>query len=299
MSKIKYLIMDIDGSLTDGKIYMGPHGESMKAFSIKDGVVFNYILKPEEITPIVITARDSSIVQQRCDELGIKEVYQGKIDKYKALIEIIGADNLCSCAYFGDDIIDLNCMIPIKEKGGFIGCPSDAVQEVKVVANYICSNKAGEGALREFCEWLIKPKGDEALNFRISEATEYLKNIPVKDLEIGRRYQVDENFNYSIQSYYTKPEAECFFESHKQYVDIQIMTNGFELMDIADVSRLKVRENYDQYKDIIIWDNPLKNMRVRLGEGDFIVLYPENAHRGAVAESESCKVVKIVGKVRI
>ena len=62
---IKYLVMDVDGSLTDGKIYMGPNGEAMKAFSIKDGYAFNYILKPNNIVPIILTARKSAIVQNR------------------------------------------------------------------------------------------------------------------------------------------------------------------------------------------------------------------------------------------
>ena len=104
---VKYLIMDIDGTLTDGKIYMGPGGEAMKAFSVKDGYVINFILKPAGIVPIVITARKSQIVQNRCDELGIKEVYQGKLDKITMLKEIVGEENLGQCAYFGDDILDL------------------------------------------------------------------------------------------------------------------------------------------------------------------------------------------------
>ena len=58
--------MDVDGSLTDGKIYMGPQGEAFKAFSIKDGYVINYILKPAQIIPIILTARNSVIVQNRC-----------------------------------------------------------------------------------------------------------------------------------------------------------------------------------------------------------------------------------------
>ena len=72
---IRYLVMDIDGSLTDGKIYMGPTGETMKAFSIKDGYAINFILKPAEILPVVITARTSEIVQKRCQELGISPNY--------------------------------------------------------------------------------------------------------------------------------------------------------------------------------------------------------------------------------
>lgn len=96
---IKYLIMDVDGTLTDGKIYMGPNGEAMKAFSIKDGYVVNYILKPAGIKPVIITARTSSIVQNRCKELGITEVYQGKTDKQRTLMDIVGDNNLSHCAY--------------------------------------------------------------------------------------------------------------------------------------------------------------------------------------------------------
>ena len=134
---VKYLIMDIDGTLTDGKIYMGPGGEAMKAFSVKDGYVINFILKPAGIVPIVITARKSQIVQNRCDELGIKEVYQGKLDKITMLKEIVGEENLGQCAYFGDDILDLECMYPINEAGGIAGCPADAIKEVKAAAGYV------------------------------------------------------------------------------------------------------------------------------------------------------------------
>lgn len=158
---IKYLILDVDGTLTDGKIYMGPNGEAMKAFSIKDGYVINFILKPVGIIPVVIIARNSSIVQHRCDEVGINEVYQGKMDKLTALKEIVGEDNIGSCAYFGDDILDLKCMIPIQEAGGIVGCPSDAVREIRAISDYVCLSKAGEGALREFSEWLISLKRDE------------------------------------------------------------------------------------------------------------------------------------------
>lgn len=115
---IKYLVMDVDGTLTDGKIYMGPSGEAMKAFSVKDGYAINYILKPNNIVSIIITARTSDIVMRRCEELGITEVHQGKHDKLSALIEIVGKENLGSCAYFGDDVLDQKCMLPIKEEGG-------------------------------------------------------------------------------------------------------------------------------------------------------------------------------------
>ena len=74
---VKYLVMDVDGTLTDGKIYMGNDGEAMKAFSIKDGCGIHDILIPAGSTPVTITGRNSRIVENRCGEFEIKEIYQG------------------------------------------------------------------------------------------------------------------------------------------------------------------------------------------------------------------------------
>lgn len=300
MAEIKYLVMDVDGSLTDGKIYMGPTGEAMKAFSIKDGYAMNYILRPVNIVPVIITARESTIVQHRCEELGIREVYQGKCDKLASLIEVVGLDNMGSCAYFGDDIIDMQCMLPIKQAGGLVGCPADAVLEVKALADYVCLSKAGEGALREFAEWLVKPRyGNKEISCRIENAKQYLNGLTITEEDIGKTYNVDDNFFYSVQSYQTKSESECKLESHKNYVDIQIIISGEELMDISDILRLTVKEEYDSVNDVMFWNIPQRMMRVTLKAGDCIVLYPENAHRGAIAEFKSQRVIKIVGKVKI
>ena len=150
---IKYLVMDVDGTLTDGKIYMGNDGEVMKAFSIKDGCGIHDILIPAGITPIIITGRTSKIVENRCKEIGIKEVHQGVSNKIEKLLSI--TSNLSLVAYVGDDINDLPAMKPIKEAGGMIGCPADAVQEVKELVNFISTKNGGDGAVREFIEWLV------------------------------------------------------------------------------------------------------------------------------------------------
>lgn len=296
---ISYLIMDVDGSLTDGKIYMGPDGELAKAFSIKDGYAMNYILKPANIKPVIITARSSSIVQNRCNELGIQDVFQGVLDKFTVLAKI--CDGLFEkCAYFGDDLIDLKCMIPIKAAGGIVGCPADAVQEIKAISDYVCVNKAGEGALREFAEWIVKPIIDELeLKKRINSAIDYIKGLNIDNIPINEKIVVDDGFYYSIQSYTTKFEDECNFESHRKYVDVQFMVSGQERMDISDISRLTVKENYDLEKDVMFWNIPKHMACVTLNTGDLIVLYPENAHRGSIAEIDRSKVVKIVGKVCI
>ncbi len=292
---IKYLIVDVDGTLTDGKIYMGANGEIMKAFSVKDGYAINFILKPANIIPIVITARKSAIVEQRCREIGIEQVYQGKIEKLPVLKEIVGEKSIGDCAYFGDDILDLACMSSIKKGGGIIGCPADAVQEVKEIANYICIHKAGEGAFREFCEWIInKRKNNENV---VKEALEYLKLVDIDKSEIGKKYVVNDKFFYTVQSYMTKPENECKLESHSRHIDIQLIVEGQEAMDVVDVSRVSIRQSYDLENDIAYWNVPEQMSRVLLKEGSYMILYPENAHRGAVANEQSEHVIKIVGKV--
>ena len=155
---IKFLVMDVDGTLTDGKIYMGQNGEVFKAFDVKDGFGIKDILQEINISPIIITARYSDILIRRCEELGIKYVFQGERDKLKKLnqfiIEKSKVDNyryeLSEIAYIGDDILDLQCMLPIKNNGGIVGCPKDAVKEVIKIATFISSRNGGDGAVHRY-----------------------------------------------------------------------------------------------------------------------------------------------------
>lgn len=163
MSKIRFLVMDVDGTLTDGKIYMGANGEVMKVFNIKDGAGIHDILIPNGIIPVIITGRKSDIVKMRCKELGINEVYQGVSNKAEQLNNLlvknsIGFDGV---AYIGDDINDLPCMNLVKQGGGLIGCPADAVNEVKQNSDYVSSKNGGDGAVREFIEYIVKQKYNE------------------------------------------------------------------------------------------------------------------------------------------
>lgn len=151
---IKYLVMDVDGTLTDGKIYMGNDGEGMKVFNIKDGCGIHDILIPAGITPVIITGRSSKILENRCKELGITNLHQGIRNKIEKLLTITTA--LSTVAYIGDDINDLSCIKPIKEAGGLVGCPADAVQKVKDLSDFISTRNGGDGAVREFIEWLLK-----------------------------------------------------------------------------------------------------------------------------------------------
>ena len=146
--------MDVDGTLTDGKIYMGPSGEAMKAFNIKDGCGIHDLLIPAGVVPVIVTGRSSEILLNRCKELGIVAVYQGINDKVEKIKEI--SPNLKNVAYIGDDINDLSCMQAVREAGGIVGCPADAVTKVKEISDYISKSNGGDGAARDFIEWLLR-----------------------------------------------------------------------------------------------------------------------------------------------
>ncbi len=153
-SHIRFLVMDVDGTLTDGKIYMADSGELFKAFDVKDGCGIHDILPKHDIVQVIITARESKILTNRCNELDITQVYQSCRDKLTKLNEVTGGE-LQTVAYIGDDILDLQCMEPVKEAGGVVGCPADAVDAVKEIADYVCDLNGGNGAVREFIEWLV------------------------------------------------------------------------------------------------------------------------------------------------
>lgn len=155
--KYKVLAMDVDGTLTDGKIYMGNDGELFKAFDIKDGLGIHDILIPSGIIPVIITGRKSKILENRCREIGITNLYQGvsnKIEKLQQFLESIDA-SLSETAYIGDDLNDMAVMKLVKENGGYIGCPKDATKEVLNSADYICKRNGGCGAVREFIEIIV------------------------------------------------------------------------------------------------------------------------------------------------
>ena len=153
MGKIKYLVMDVDGTLTDGKIYMSPSGEMMKAFNIKDGCGIHDILLKKDVKPVIITGRESVIVSNRCREIGIESIYQGVTDKVQKIKELL--NDLSEVAYIVDDINDFSVMKLIRDNGGIIGCPSDAVKQVKSIADFIADHNGGEGAVRDFIEYIV------------------------------------------------------------------------------------------------------------------------------------------------
>lgn len=149
--KIKMLVMDVDGTLTDGKIYMGSDGEVFKAFDVKDGYSIAH-LHEVGIIPVIITGRKSKIVENRAKELNIKEVYQGVSDKVEKLKEVAKSNGVLleEVAYIGDDLNDLDCMGIC----GLSACPNDAIDEVTSNVDFKCNKNGGYGAVREFIEYI-------------------------------------------------------------------------------------------------------------------------------------------------
>jgi 3-deoxy-D-manno-octulosonate 8-phosphate phosphatase (KDO 8-P phosphatase) len=151
------IILDVDGTLTDGKIYISAVGESMKAFNVKDGWGVMHILPALGVTPIIVTGRESPIVQNRARELGITEVYQNVADKAAKLKELSEKYEygLESFAYIGDDLNDYAAM----KRCGFKACPADAAAEIKEIADYIAPHPGGYGVVRDVCDELLRLSG--------------------------------------------------------------------------------------------------------------------------------------------
>ena len=158
--KAEYLILDVDGTLTDGKIYMSSKGEAFKVFDIKDGCGIHDLFPSYGGKVIVITARQSEIVRLRCEELKIDMIYQGvrdKAEKLKELSEDLGLKQnergeYSGVAYMGDDIID----IPIMRLCEYKGAPKNASASVLNEATFVSSKNGGDGAVREFIEYLCE-----------------------------------------------------------------------------------------------------------------------------------------------
>ena len=161
--KIKILFMDVDGTLTDGKFYMGVQGEVMKAFYGKDGQ--GIVLLPQYgVTPVIITGKKeeeiTKIINNRCIQLNINECdqhygVQDKVELIKTFEEKYPPE---SFSYIGDDISDKSAMKYIKSKGGIIACPADAEDSIKSLADFICKRPGGGGAVRDFINYLIDNK---------------------------------------------------------------------------------------------------------------------------------------------
>ena len=136
------------------------------------------------------------------------------------------------------------------------------------------------------------------LQKKLDDAVAYLKTLDLAGLEPGK-YQVNDDFYYSIQEYETKKIEDCKFESHKNYADIQMIISGREAIDIAPIACCTVKTEYDETKDVMFWNDAETMARMELTAGSYAIYLPDVAHKPGIAVSAPEKVKKCVGKVRL
>lgn len=156
LKKIKMLILDVDGVMTDGSIIMDSDGREMKNFNVRDGHGL-VMIQRYGIQVAILTGRTSAVVEHRARDLKIKDVYQGALNKKEVFTEILKKNNLTPemIAYLGDDIVD----IPVLKRVGFSAAVADALDVVKKPVDYVTTHKGGHGAVREICEMLLMAQG--------------------------------------------------------------------------------------------------------------------------------------------
>lgn len=156
LKKIKLLLLDVDGVLTDGRIVYDNQGNELKAFDVKDGHGLKLVQRAG-IKVGIITGRKSDVVTRRAAELGIDILYQGALNKLEPYREILSAEGLTDeqVAYVGDDLVDL----PILRRVGFSATVADAICEVLPRVDYVSQHNGGRGAVREICDLLLKATG--------------------------------------------------------------------------------------------------------------------------------------------
>ncbi len=154
--KIKLLILDVDGVMTDNKLFYGNDNQEYKTFNTRDGHGM-VLLQKSNIDIAIITGRKSNLVTKRMSDLKVKHVYQGVPDKLPTFLQLV--DDLgiefSEIAYIGDDILDL----PILTRIGLSVSPADGDGEVKSRVDYISQFKGGEGCVREVCEIIMRAQG--------------------------------------------------------------------------------------------------------------------------------------------
>lgn len=154
--RVRLVIFDVDGVLTDGRLWYGPDGEELKAFHAFDGHGV-HLLRAAGLDTAIISGRQSQAVEQRAKELAIKHVVQGASDKrlaFERMLRRLGRAR-AAVAYMGDDLVDL----PILSRCGFACAPHEAPEDVRRRVHYIASADAGHGAAREVCEFILEAQG--------------------------------------------------------------------------------------------------------------------------------------------
>lgn len=156
-NKIKYIVIDVDGTMTDGGIFYDEHGNEVKRFSTKDAAGV-FAAHAAGIVLLVITGRECQATIRRLNELGIKYVFQNIRNKREFLHNYMVENHITSeeIGYIGDDLNDYYAM----KLASFIGCPSDGCSEIKEIASYISRFRGGDGAVRDVIEYYLRDSGE-------------------------------------------------------------------------------------------------------------------------------------------
>ena len=156
LKKIRLLLLDVDGVMTDGRIIFDSNGVESKFFNVKDGHGIK-MLQRGGIEVGIISGRESKVVANRATELGIERVFQKATDKLSPYLRILADTGFSDgeVAFIGDDLID----IPVLKRVGFAAAPADAVAEVLPFAHFVTRNSGGFGAVREISDMLLKAQG--------------------------------------------------------------------------------------------------------------------------------------------
>lgn len=155
-ANVRLLILDVDGVLTDGRLYFGPQGEALKIFDVRDGHGIKLLLEAG-IEVAILSSRRSEAVEVRARELGIAHVLQGEADKRAGLQRLLADLRLSpgQCAFIGDDWPDL----PVLKRVGLAATVADAVPEVRDAAHWIAPAGGGRGAVRQLAELILRAQG--------------------------------------------------------------------------------------------------------------------------------------------
>ena len=157
--RVRLVLTDCDGVLTDGTVYVSEHGESLKRFSLRDGMGVER-LREAGIETAIVTRERSSIVARRAEKLRLPHLFEGVRDKAAELPRILAASG-CGrgeVAYIGDDLNDLGIVGEVGQEG-LTAAPFDAVEAVASAVHHVCRARGGEGAFREFAEWILRLRG--------------------------------------------------------------------------------------------------------------------------------------------
>jgi 3-deoxy-D-manno-octulosonate 8-phosphate phosphatase (KDO 8-P phosphatase) len=152
------LVLDVDGVMTDGRLYFGPRGEALKQFHVRDGLGIQQLARAG-IEVAVISGRKSKMVEVRCRELGVQHVHQGAKNKLPVLEKLCARLKIepSACACVGDDLPD----IPLMQKVALAFAVADAHPEARHAAHLITKLPGGYGAVREVCDYLLAHSGPE------------------------------------------------------------------------------------------------------------------------------------------